>query len=456
VVNLVDPVKTPLGERNLRVDYEHCRPVEQPDIQVNISYIEIAVSHKNTRDLFSKLPEFILKMSDILKDGCNEMLIHAEHFSFPNLIHVLNAFKTFDIKKTLILQTQQEIKNFESEYNLAKLYVNPYLYPYREIDQFSNRLTCQPWFRFFLNTAFDCAKGRLLQYSGTCYVNSVINIILLSPILKLFVIKAMNDYAEYNSRVIPEITRTLEDTKACPLVSETTTTLRTVFILRAVYSILCKKIKPKLGRDLILEASKKYFSSQTTHFFRPSMKKAGEKGFELFVLYSFLYDIGMHFALTDPYIGRGNYYLPRSLKESEIQLVRKGNMEIFSDFVKVSITDPKFDILVVLFPDLELDFYDEITGYLPECATLNIKFSTFSHSICGIRCENTYKIFDSNNYFIDLDWRFLFINKNYIELKAQLQDNYRETVLSISFEFCIYVNKKNGLEIQSENVTCAI
>jgi hypothetical protein len=458
---VVNVVNTDLYDSKILLDYQHCRPISESEIQVNITYFELGLSLKNkeTNDkaFFSKLPKFILEYEELLQDKCNELLIRIAISSFSYLNQILNSFKMFPIKKTLILKMYPEpdVKNFKSDFNLSKVYVNPYVNLYREISGQSNRLTCQPWFRFFLAKAFDCTKGRLLQYTGTCYINSVINMVILSPILKLFVIKAMNEYARKNSQIIPEIIRTLEDVTACPLVSETTTTLRTVYILRAVYSILCKKIKPKHGADLLFEASKRYFSANTTHFFRPSLKEKRKfEGFSHFAMYSFLYDVGINFAVKDPYVGQEMFYLPRKLKESEIQIIRKGNFDTFTTFDKILETDPKFDILFYIVPELELE---EIEGYLPECVNITLALeSGMYHSVCGIRCENGYKVIDSNDAIYDFDWRMFYIEDNKYEFCRQVKLKYNDPVISVSFEFCIYVHQDNGLKLSSEDVTCHV
>jgi hypothetical protein len=44
-------------------------------------------------------------------------------------------------------------------------------------------LVKQSWFTHFVKIRPSCARGRLIQFTGTCWVNSALNIILLTPVL---------------------------------------------------------------------------------------------------------------------------------------------------------------------------------------------------------------------------------------------------------------------------------
>ena len=430
----------------IEVDYSNCKGV-QSDIQYEIIYKEIVGTITNSSELFTQLPLFLEANKKDLNDVCNTMLIYGEQFPILLMKHVLTKLNPFAIPKTLYYVISTEdidtvIKTLQ-KFNLKKIRVfQPLIWLenfYKKLNmdntyEENSRLTCQPWFQKFISTVFGCGKGRLIQISGTCYLNSVINSILLTRRFKNIVIEAMLRFMEKNPKLSKEIERPFEDEKACPLLSEKTNTLRLLYIFRAVYSILKQKRISNRAGDLLLEASKRYFSVKTTHFFRPSIQGTWEGGFDFFVMYTFLLNSGINFCiLTDLGV-----YMPPKLIEKDIQLLRMARWSKLDVFDYSNMIEAKDLTDVDVLITLGINSFPQVPGYKLETAGFSIIFANGgSHAVCGFTCGDTYKMFDSNNFIYDIDWRYLDDVSFLTEFKRQISISISQDVESISPNYFI-------------------
>jgi hypothetical protein len=152
-------------------------------------------------------------------------------------------------------------------------------------------LVCQPWFEYFSNYAFGCIKGRLRQLSGTCYLNSVVNAIILTPTLRkaaLDSMKAQNkaDYSKpINLNVCERKTRQ--------------------YFFRLLYNIFCSQVPIKLNEDIIVEFSKLYSDNPDT----------GQGGHSDKPMIDFLdaFIPGMYLLYTNPY-RNSKFFFPETEK----------------------------------------------------------------------------------------------------------------------------------------------
>jgi hypothetical protein len=70
---------------------------------------------------------------------------------------------------------------------------NNYIYRYIKINTYYENIENNWWFILFLNTYLDCTKGRLIQMTGSCWLNASINALMLSPKISEFMKKYFVD-----------------------------------------------------------------------------------------------------------------------------------------------------------------------------------------------------------------------------------------------------------------------
>lgn len=447
VLNLIDDTKRNTM-KNLYVEYKNCRYLNQPDIKYGIVYKEVVFSERDISPLFTVFEKFIEDNMLLLLDVCNTMLVYANHIPFSILKHVLNKLRDVKIKKTLFVYSDRYSEQSISphDYNIAKLLFNPNIDMYVDWENLTSKsLTCQPWFIYYMTTVFDCGKGRLIQIGSTCYLNVILNAIILSDNLKHVIVKAMNRYAINNPHLVKEIKRPFEDTSACPLLSEKTNTLRTLYIFRALYSVICSGRKIKSDKDLILGASAKYFTSKT---YKPADIKRGRGGgfgHSFYVIYTFLYDIGVTFLLQSPLMARDQFVVPEKLSAEQAQQLRE--KYILPDLENI-ISTP-FPSASIILRFIENNNVIDYFSHYPVACVVKINLMDYSHVVCGFVCDGVYKIFDSNGYIFDIDWRYLYDESIIHEFRRQISQFY-----NINYEnanayvhFVIYVQKSASINI---------
>lgn len=444
VLNLINTEVYHAGEDtgDLIVDYKHCKATDQPRIKYDIVYQEIKATLKNTTEFFLYFPTFITTNQHLLSDSCNWLLIKSAEFPAPLLKDALTELKKFRIQKTLYDSVNATFPDdFKSKYDLKKM---EFIEDFTEPIDVNNRLSCQYWFLHYLSTVFDCGKGRLIQRSGTCYLNTVINMIILSKYFKRIAVRAMPEFIKKYPKTEKEIKTPLENTESCPIVSEKTSTMRVAYIFRVLYTVLCGGGLPKTihsEKDLLIKASGQYFSSDKKHFIRPSIKHVGG-GHPSVVMYSFLYNSGISFLVTDSYNGENNEYkIPINLTESAIKAFVKYDWhEELIDLHK-SVTyypSPPHDVIMYFFFE---QYLPQINFFKLESVFISIKYRHGNgHAICGFICDGVYKIFDSNGHMFNIDWRYFYTEETYSALKSQIESAYQDDVISMSVVFGIYTN----------------
>ena len=114
-------------------------------------------------------------------------------------------------------------------------------------------LYCKEWFQYAVDTLFGCSKGRLMQISGTCYLNAIINGLVLSKPVRNLLLDKMKKlkHLEFKTSLSREgLSRACRDAKTDD------------YIFKLLYNVLCsntplkKVIAPE--DDLIIQYSKKY------------------------------------------------------------------------------------------------------------------------------------------------------------------------------------------------------
>ncbi len=207
----------------------------------------------------------------------------------------------------------------------------------------SKKLVCKNWFEYFADIAFGCLKGRLIQISGTCYLNVIVNAFILCPTARKMVLTFMQTQPKEKYKKRLNLGLCKED------VSED-------YLFRLMFNVVC---------------------SGTPIFQTPSK-------LDLFEAYNDLYR-------SDPINPGGNVYFvfPKFvlfLKEDKnfIQYISPISESIIP--VKY-VGKSRFDIQFCFIS------FKIVT-----------KSTTGNHVILGYICDGTYKLFDSNGYNGSENW----------------------------------------------------
>ena len=253
------------------------------------------------------------------------------------------------------------------------------------------KLLCNPWFVYFSDTAFGCVQGRLLQVTGTCYLNVILNGIILSETSRKLALHFMQTVKNPEKFKIP-------------LNLNSCTKQDITFMFRLFYNVLCAKQPLTYNHDFIIEYSKLFSGS-------PS----GEGGESFTTLQKLIYLIDPNFILLhynhNKFINKNkyNYY--------DIEKRGSGDFLICYQY---------------LFVDNAPSIRYEGEYYTIEFAIIKLRFASQSHVVVGFFCDDDMKIFDSNGFIFPLNWFNIFTQpaakKDFFKLISNL---YQTQLLEI-------------------------
>lgn len=326
--------------------------------------------------LLSDLREYITNCTAFIDYKVNKPLYISEEMLKENGIRV---------KKFLNLYTYDPAVSTQSV--TTRSMRDDKLYYYKQFKK-SDRLelVCNEWFMYFSFTAFGCVKSRVLQLSGTCYINSVINSIILSPVLRNIALHKMTQVnkAMYNK----------------PLNLDVCDKKDKYYIFRLIFNLFCSSVPLRetvYKQDILIEYGK-------LHTDDPS----GEGGDPFKTMTKIL-------ELIDP------GYIQIDYKTSYNTMTGNTKMD------EVVTKDGDGDFLIVEKGGMA---YPHIThnGEKFVLQSSIISFNTglgFAHAISGIICDDTYIIVDSNEGMINIDWRKLYNNQGIRNLFSEYFSYYK-------------------------------
>lgn len=471
-------VTIPQSENELILDQDYCLFYPPKKIQYDLSYIYCNFANE---DWLDKLNAFFEEKVNVIDKEYNHLLIYIQDEILNDIgeIKLLKGMEkiiqiTFDfaLKKTIYDSTDElDIKSFIPP-NFTYKYVKKVKVA-QDVDK--NRLTCQPWFRRYLDRLNRCGKGRLLQYTGTCYLNTAINMITLSFWFKRLVVSQMNDYIERHPDSKRYIKSPLADMFVCPNVYATKFDPSLRYFYRFVYNLSCLKNRPvNREEDIMIQGSRELFSSTPiTHYLRsvkPGNERKvgkGEGGWASFAMLNYLLGSRTNFAIL---------YYNKDLHSNGLEFfsedqrtqysLYKPNLDDLSK--KITQHDPllkNFDSLekvdlklsntfdIIVYANIKHSYYPkQIVNVLnnnfeAEVADLLIEwYNGEVHSVCGFACDGIPKVYDSAiNVISEVDW----ITLDTDDLASQFANTfngyrgYRENdqITDVNVHFALYVNK---------------
>ena len=442
-----------------------------PSILFNETIVDKSGEEWNTSFL-----QFLSDHEDALKFSYNHVLIYLavkeyNFYTIPTGVrYVISILKKFPVKITLMQTPTAPPLKYRGLYKFSTFNKKNF-FPLKDKQDFDNarRLTCQNWFRKFLNNLDHCGKGRLLQFTGTCYLNAIVNGFTLSRWLKRLVIFQMNRYIHENPESKTYIKLPLTNLSVCPSGSSLQYDSILKYFYRLVYNISCLGNKPlQTFENLMVHASKELFS--------PNL--SGENGYPTFGLFAYLLATNTNFALL-LHVGQEknkfgivvrNIYQLYKPKSKEIKILKSWPVFDIHDFKMVDIhTATEFDIIIFIenprgrLGDDNKKKYNskEIISligehFVPEIANigidLEIEEEDLPHAICGFFCDGIPKIYDSaHNIILEVDWT------NDKRLTDELQkalETYWGSIYGSQMYYIMYTNK--SLQVYLKDQKCVL
>jgi hypothetical protein len=488
-------------ESPLLQDYKFCDVSYGDSIKYYIKYVPIAYDTTVPIVDFSNLAR-------VLNSNCNAMVIHLDirqgstsddlvffevasktinkyfavveipktmyFFSNTSVVDELSFPNVFELR-VINVQSPRETKYGTIGYSEDEVDYLPYIV-FDDKDNettllsSSNRLSCQWWFKRFFSTVFECGKGRLVQFAGTCYLTAGFNIIILGEYLKRIIIRSMNSVVEKNllsSADLAYIREPIEEGICVNLRKLSSQTERILYYSKIFHNTICKtthmaRINPA-KQDLFKDASDSYFSE------RLEEKDKEKGGYTFGFLFKLLTDFRVNFLVADKNF---NLYDPYSARSEEAyELMRIGYI-----LKGTRILDRKHDYGSLVrehpdnYPDLILYSSNE-SGYVPISAVKDLNFvpetshisisilNTVSdesegHAICGFMCDGYYKLYDSAYNTIDnWDWTQGDFSKSpYWERRS----TEKSQIIRMYIGSCIFVNYNRRLKYFNEGSMCIV
>ena len=477
-------------------DYNFCDVTYKDKIKYYIKYIPVPYG-TNTLDLAD--------VAGILNSNCNSMVIHVDirdssggddivllqmvkkqintflvGYEIPKVMYVFsNIYSlsyTLDFPDINELRVLNVIKTGTVyRYEVSNFDFIPFM-PLDKTDDEINlksntdRLSCQWWFKRFFSTVFECGKGRLIQFSGTCYINSVMNTLILGEYMKRLIINSINTWASiFTPDEIDMVKRPIDygvcvDIKRIKELRE-----RVIFYSKIFYNTVCatkslSRITP-VYRDVFKTPAMYYFKGHDAPIDPDAVQGFG--GNPGSVLYRILNDLLIKAYIVD---AEGNFYDMHSGDGDKIfNLFRLANVKYaLSRLQKVNLPDPTDEN----YPDVIVFFnyqYGDEPRQIPklpsnfalETASLSSRIKITSpdgsisdtgHIVTGFICDGYYKIFDSAYNTIDNhDWRDThdLLNSSYAKRKRDL---YNWDFIDARIDTAVFVNYNKRLEYLESGV----
>lgn len=482
-------------QKPLKQDYNFCDITYRSKIKYYLHYIPVSRAETSID---------ILSLSSILNSRCNALLIHIDVryndatgkeandiFLLKKIIMMVNKYLSgYEIPIVVYNFYNEEDddgiinrKMFPDITDIRVLNVERVAYEHTIVDKDgaeyiafnrfdkydntilaiseSDRLSCQWWFKRFFNTVFECGKGRLIQLSGTCYLTTAFNMIILGDYTKRIIISALN----YSS--------VLFDAKDIKYIKEKTNNRSAVcvdifkvkepkerikYYSKILYNTICGSKHVRTSIDIFKDISQSYFSS---NFEEPDITKR-EGGNSRVALYRILTDLGINFLICDY---KGTFYQPYSKKSEKLyEQIRYESDPIIllENLATTTISEQPHPPDIILYIETDYKTFPKIEGFDLETVSISIKGTNPNplnptevvksvHVITGFICDGYYKLYDSNNLIYNCDWTdpLQLYSNEYI---SSMLLKYNWTVTKMYISSAIYINANKRLQYIDEGV----
>ena len=433
-------------------------------IKSDVTNIELNIAEFNPTVCIVYIPEYYFN-NDNSQKLCNE--IKDKHFKCNTIIYYEVDKASIDEEIMSEIQASTDnttIYNFAYETDVHKVisfkkYIlndsapNSYAMFVPSKIQYAEHgvkilpTACAWWVKLTIEK-LNCNKKKLFQYFGTCYLNAVLNGLILSDDISNIIISKMNIEIQSDEEIREYILGNINEHGRCPINNSDVTN----YIYKIIYNLKCIEEKKPLTiyhTDAIIELSKK-FSIRPPEPIKGTIyvkETSGVGGESIPTLYNILERMNITFAkfknineFVSSDINKEN--CPEIICIATIlnERMEQKREEIKSDKVKLS------DI-----EEYNNNIINEKTitnkygiSYTLNFCVLSIKFTSGTgHAICCFMCNGIYKIYDSGtNSLFTFDWLHCWKEEekeNKIKLSKKIGEHWKKTISSMHILVGVYV-----------------
>jgi hypothetical protein len=277
-----------------------------------------------------------------------------------------------------------------------------YKYNIPDIDDLiSYNLTKKYWYKYY-NRSPQCAKNRLIQFDGTCWLNSILNALFLGEYSRLLLFKKINELS-YNLDELDYYLDELDDYLD-----------KLGYYLDDIESFF-----QKLNNDK--QNLKKNLKNVFLAMFNEFVMKGKKPNEDIITQLSYLVKHNcdeefitkyMNNQYKIDYTGIGFFPSLGLLTVIQILDLSESNILVESSifiekFIENTINNNNNKDLIIFVLEKGLDFKDinnKIPTYFKDFELDSSLCRNKSHTICGLRCNELEYIYDSNNIIASTDW----------------------------------------------------
>ncbi len=453
----------------IEFDKHYCHYKPPKEIKYKINYLQLT-----NENYISNLDPFVSENRLIFNEPCNELLIYFDFDLRLDVVikRLLLLFRDFEIKKTVYIANNDNEEEMRrccdiNDYNSYKFVFfkqneprditvqGEHMLPttYTQLKNTNQKLTCQAWFKKFLSRVFSCGVKRLIQIAGTCYLNVVVNCIILSAPIRSLFIEKMNEFVQEFPESKKYITRPLLNGKemtSCRRFAANKFAQEIQYLYRLIYNTVCKSERPfprvpmYRREDVMLETSTEFFSATTS----------GEGGSPISTILFFLLGSGLEFVVALETEDRNMFYVANDVIQTvNFTLYDYKNFfyELYFGYFKLyKLEDAPTQPIVLYIPKDDWILEDNVQritdlGYTSQSSCIHLSYRHYKfestkideHVVNGFLCDGVRKVYDSaENIIFENDW---------LESKAEFAQAYSEALSEINpdeiitnFD-CVYV-----------------
>lgn len=458
IIHILSSLESPLNTERLSKSWIMYIPIKIDQLSRELintkcdSNILIIASSK-IKNVSTKLNKFI---SNLDKENISfqNITIYHETKDTNNMVYKNNNFKKiiniFSSGLFINYIFPDNIK-FNFTYDIETKYNSKYFsasIQLRDTLSISNRVDLQWWFKLYFSIP-PCATGRFVQFTGTCWFNTAFNTLILTPKIAGLLKNYYHMQDDETKKNIEQFTF-----ESCPTLNMNLKSILQIII----YNILIKGTKAKFThgnfighlaartKSLSETGSEEYYNNLKLKDLKEA-ENYGEGYWEekaLFVMMNILFTNKEDFyyfnyddmiketnnKITSLY-NRINFMkdlnkngiMDKKIEsiENEINNLKTPKfIDVFekltsNNIIRLSSEDlniKKLPLILVFSKQFEfknLAQFIEINGirYNLEAAGITLeKPNQSGHAISGLKCNDKYYIYDSNNIISDDDWSF--------------------------------------------------
>jgi len=393
--------------------------------------------------------DFIIQLINILPVHIRGKLFNVIS---PDPASIIPYYKTVSRPKIEILNCMSsigDIRHFlpdadiENILYFSKIQLNGALFYFTfELNEAEPNLECTWWFKRYITNAFESSKNRLRQFSGTCYLNVILNAFILNKYPQKLIIRYMNEYMRLN----PDSRRHIYDA-----LSDKCQESELVSFFKIINNVVCQNIKINYyKKDMIKNLSDTFFRA---------LEGPVEGGYDFFAIYTLLRKIGIGF-----FVIRNNYVFDGIDLSTNVDFRRTGSLDGLVIPYASTFLNKTVALENINGPIANLDLAKNIT-IAGVTRTFDLEFAVIKfvsvnatkqvlHVVLGYKSGGYYKIYDSElNLTFNFRWTHLLTEQaKFVALFNKYYNRFGYRLVELNYTTAFYL--ENSIKPELDQVVC--